>query len=97
MVATFRDLKRSRNIVYAEHKVVSGLPKIEHTGRELDTVTLQIIVHPIIAGNLSVDARILALRLLAQTGQELNHTLSQQKKILRQKKPIKGFYLLYCI
>ena len=71
MVATFRDLKRSRNIVYAEHKVVSGLPKIEHTGRELDTVSLQIIVHPIIADALSVDARVLALRLLAQTGQEL--------------------------
>ena len=60
MVATFRDLKRSRNIVYAEHKVVSGLPKIEHTGRELDTVSLQIIVHPIIADALSVDARVLA-------------------------------------
>ena len=71
MVATFRNLKRSREIIFAEHKVVSGLPKIQHTGRELDSVTLQVIIHPILAAGLSVDARILALRLLAITGQEL--------------------------
>ena len=71
VVATFRDLKRSREIVYAEHKVVEGLPRLQHTGRELDTVTLQIIIHPIIAGGLSVDARLLALRALALTGQEM--------------------------
>lgn len=68
MANTFRELKRSRSIVYAEHKVVSGLPKLEHTGRELDTMSLQILLHPMIADALSVDARILALRTLALTG-----------------------------
>ena len=34
-------------------------------------MTLQVIIHPIIAEGLSVDMRILALRLLAITGQEL--------------------------
>lgn len=71
MVATFRNLKRDREIAYAEHKVVAGLPKLQHTGRELDKVTLQIIIHPIIADGLSVDARVLALRELAKLGMEL--------------------------
>ena len=68
MVATFRDLKRSRNIVYAEHKVVSGLPKIERTDRVLDTVSLKIIVHPIIDDALSVDARVLPYVCLPRRG-----------------------------
>lgn len=71
VVATFRNLQRSREIVFAEHKVVSGLPRLQHTGRELDTVTLQVIIHPIIADGLSVDARLLALRALSLKGQEL--------------------------
>ena len=70
-VATFRDLKRKRSVVFAEHKVVAGLPKLQHTGRELDEVSLQVIIHPIIAEGLTVDARILALRMLAKTGQEM--------------------------
>ena len=65
MVNTFRDLKRTREIAFVEHKVLAGLPKLQHVGRELDTVKLQIIIHPIAEAGLSVDARILALRLLA--------------------------------
>lgn len=71
MVATFRNLKRKRGIVFAEHKVAAGLPKLQHTGRELDEIGLQVIIHPIIAGGLTVDARLLALRALAATGREL--------------------------
>lgn len=70
MVNTFREMKRTRNIIFAEHKCLSGLPKIEHTGRNLDIINMQVIIHPIIADNLSVDARILLLRTMAQTGQE---------------------------
>ncbi len=70
MVNTFRDMKRTREIVFPQHKCVSGLPKIEHTGRELDTIHLQVKIHPIIADALSVDARILLLRTMAQIGQE---------------------------
>lgn len=70
MVNTFRDMRRSRNIMFAEHKCLSGLPKIEHTGRELDVINLQVIIHPIIPDMLSVDARILLLRTMAQTGIE---------------------------
>ena len=29
-VATFRDLKQQREIQFAEHKCVSGLPKVQH-------------------------------------------------------------------
>ena len=39
-ICTFRDLTRNREYSYAEHKVVSGLPKLQHTGRNLDTVEL---------------------------------------------------------
>ena len=68
MVNTFRDLERNRSIVFAEHKCLSGLPKLQFTGRELDTMKLQILIHPIEEAGLSVDARLLALRLLAIQG-----------------------------
>ena len=71
MVNTFRDLRRDREIVYVEHKVVAGLPKLQHTGRELDTVDLQVLLQPDIPGGLSVDARLLALRAMAAAGVEV--------------------------
>ena len=71
MVNTFRELKRQRKIVYAEHQCISGLAKLQHTGRNLDTMTLQIIIHPMDEPHLSVDARLLALRLLATAASPL--------------------------
>ena len=46
-VATFRDLKQQREIQFAEHKCVSGLPKVQHTGRNLDTLSLTVQLFPL--------------------------------------------------
>ncbi len=46
-VCTFRDLKRSRELVYAEHKALDGLSRLQHTGRNLDTVSLTNQIVPI--------------------------------------------------
>ena len=71
IINTFKELRRQREIVFAEHKCLSGLSKLQHTGRNLDTMTLQIQIHPIEEAGLSVDARLLALRLLAIQGLQL--------------------------
>ena len=64
-VATFRDLKQQREIQFAEHKCVSGLPKMQHTGRNLDTLSLTVQLFPLTPLALTVDMRIDALRELA--------------------------------
>lgn len=70
-VATFRDLKQQREIQFAEHKCVSGLPKVQHTGRNLDTLSLTIQLFPLTPLALTVDMRIDALRELAVLGEEV--------------------------
>ena len=70
-VATFRDLKRQREIQFAEHKCVSGLPKLQHTGRNLDTLSLTVQLFPLTPLALTVDMRIDALRELAVLGEEV--------------------------
>ena len=65
-VATFRDLKQQREIQFAEHKCVSGLPKVQHTGRNLDTLSLTVQLFPLTPLALTV-----ALRELAVLGEEV--------------------------
>ncbi|WP_308776572.1 phage tail protein [uncultured Bilophila sp.] len=67
-VATFRDLKQQREIQFAEHKCVSGL---QHTGRNLDTLSLTVQLFPLTPLALTVDMRIDALRELAVLGEEV--------------------------
>ena len=66
-VATFRDLKQQREIQFAEHKCVSGLPKMQHTGRNLDTLSLTVQLFPLTPLALTVDM----LRALAVLGEEV--------------------------
>ena len=70
-VATFRDLKQQREIQFAEHKCVSGLPKVQHTGRNLDTLSLTVQLFPLTPLALTVDMRSDALRELAVLGEEV--------------------------
>ena len=70
-VATFRDLKRQREIQFAEHKCVSGLPKLQHTSRNLDGLSLTVQLFPLTPLALTVDMRIDALRELAVLGEEV--------------------------
>jgi len=46
-VSTFRDLKFSREQVYAEHRVLAGIPCLQHMGRNLDPVSLTVQIVPL--------------------------------------------------
>lgn len=46
-VSTFRDLKISREQVYAEHRVLAGIPCLQHMGRNLDPVSLTVQIVPL--------------------------------------------------
>lgn len=69
-VCTFRDIKQTRELAYAEHKALDGLPRLQLTGRNLDTVALNILIAP--AGAIStVELRLRALEALSLLGKEL--------------------------
>ncbi|MDE6734562.1 MAG: phage tail protein [Desulfovibrio sp.] len=69
-VCTFRDFKLSRELVFAEHKTLDGLSRLQHTGRNLDPASLTVQIVPL--GTLStVNLRLRALDALARLGQEL--------------------------
>lgn len=69
-VCTFRDFKMNRELAYAEHKCLSGLSKLQHTGRNLDTVSLNVQIVPL--GVIStVEARLRLLQGLSLLGTEL--------------------------
>ena len=59
-VCTFRDLKVTREQVYAEHKTLAGLPKLQHTGRNLDPLSLAVRIVPLTAVS-TVGLRLCAL------------------------------------
>lgn len=69
-VCTFRDLKRGRELAYAEHKALDGLPRLQHTGRNLDSVSFTVQIAPL--GTLStVELRLRALEALSLLGLEM--------------------------
>lgn len=76
-ICTFRDLTRNREYSYAEHKVVSGLPKLQHTGRNLDTVELTVILFPLTPAS-TVKLRLAALEKLTKDGDDLPLVLGLQ-------------------
>lgn len=69
-VCTFRDLKRGRELVYAEHKALDGFSRLQHTGRNLDTVSLNIQIVPLGITS-TVEMRLRALEGLSLLGTEL--------------------------
>lgn len=69
-VCTFRDLKKSRELAYAEHKALDGLPRLQHTGRNLDSVSFNVQIVPLGLAS-TVEMRLLALEGLSLLGTEL--------------------------
>ncbi len=69
-VCTFRDLKRSRELVYAEHKALDGLSRLQHTGRNLDVVSFNVLIVPL-GTTFTVEMRLRALEALSLLGTEL--------------------------
>ena len=69
-VCTFRDLKRSRELVYVEHKALDGLSRLQHTGRNLDSVSLNIQIVPLNTVS-TVELRLRLLETMSLLGTEL--------------------------
>lgn len=69
-VCTFRDLKRSRELVYAENKALDGLSRLQYTGRNLDTVSLNIQIVPL-GTTSTVELRLRLLEAMSLLGAEL--------------------------
>ena len=69
MVTTFSGVKRTREAVYAEHQVLSGLPKLQYMGRSLDNLSLTINITPVLGNpSMTVDLKISMLRVMLLTG-----------------------------
>lgn len=69
-VCTFRDLKESRELVYAEHKALDGLSRLQHGGRNLDTFSFNVLLAPL-SGISTVEARLRLLKLTSATGLQM--------------------------
>ncbi|MDR2946279.1 MAG: phage tail protein [Candidatus Adiutrix sp.] len=69
-IRTFKDLVRERTIKYAKHDVLEGRPRIQHTGRDLDTVTLTVVLERMFAFDPAPDIAINALLLVAELAAE---------------------------
>ena len=69
MVTTFSGVKRTREAVYAEHQVLSGLPKLQYMGRYLDDLSLTIGITPVLGQpSMTVDVKIGLLRAMMLVG-----------------------------
>lgn len=69
-VCTFRDLKTSREQAYAIHNIVSGKPKVQHTGINLMPVTLTVQIVPLSTVS-TVNVRLRLLEALTASGEAL--------------------------
>lgn len=69
-VFTFTNLALKRSIRFAEHKTLDGLSRLQHTGRELDAVSLNVIIASASPTVIALDAAVIALLALAGTGDE---------------------------
>lgn len=75
-VVTFCDLKQRQGIQFTKHKCMPGLPKVQHTSRNLDTLSLTAQLFLLTPLVLAVDTRTDALRELTVLGEEVLLMLS---------------------
>jgi len=69
-VFTFKTPNRKRTLSFGEHAVMEGVPRLQHTGRKLDTLSLSIVLDALLSGLHSVNGRLDALMAMAETGEE---------------------------
>ena len=69
-ICTFRDFRQSRELQFAEHKTLDGLGRLQHTGRSLDPISLNVLIAPL-NGVYTVELRLRALDLVSRLGKEL--------------------------
>ncbi|MDR2891590.1 MAG: phage tail protein [Deltaproteobacteria bacterium] len=70
-IRTFRDLSRRRSAKSAKHDVLNGLPRLQHTGRDLDEISLTVVLERMSGHDYSPDASITALLEIIETGNEV--------------------------
>ena len=76
-VFTIRSMDLKRSINFGEHAVMEGVPRLQHTGRKLDAMTLPIVMDSMLPGAVPCEQRITSLRELAATGEEQPLTFGQ--------------------
>ena len=70
-IRTFRDLSRKRAAKHAKHDVLEGRPRLQHTGRDLDALTLTVVLERMSAYDTSPDQGIDDLLEIVETGDEV--------------------------
>ena len=70
-INTFKDLSRKRTVKNAKHDVLEGLPRLQHTGRDLDAITLTVVLERMRNYDHNPDTNIAALLALAAAGEEV--------------------------
>lgn len=68
-VFTHRGMDRKRAISFGEHAVMDGMPRLQHTGRKLDTLSLPIVMDSQLKGAVPCEERIASLLDMADTGE----------------------------
>lgn len=69
-VHTWRNMDLKRSINFGEHAVMEGVPRLQHTGRKLDSMSLPIVMDAMLPGATPCEERIASLRELAEQGEE---------------------------
>ena len=66
-VSTFRDFKRDTKAKFAEHEIISNVPKLEYLHRELETISFSMTFHRSLGVDPAEECQI--LREMCKTGE----------------------------
>ena len=77
-VFTFGGMSATEEIVYGEHDVIEGTPRLQHTGRKLDTITLPIVIDAMRPGAVPFETRFSQLVAMAVKGEQVPLVLGKQ-------------------
>lgn len=69
-IRTFKDLSRKRTVKHAKHDVLEGRPRVQHTGRDLDSLSLTVVLERMFPHDPAPDLGIAALLAMAERGDE---------------------------
>lgn len=70
-IRTFKGLARKRAAKSAKHDVLEGLPRLQHTGRDLDELTFSVVLERMHNYDFSPDISIAALLSMIEAGDEV--------------------------
>lgn len=76
-VFTFKAMSCKREVSFGEHAVMEGIPRLQHTGRKLDTMSLPIVIDTSRPGSVLFADRMSQFVALADKGEDLPLVLGQ--------------------